>query len=164
MQKADLNKYGTALRTKRAELVAALPSVAALHNQAALGESGGDELDEVQRSMERDLTVRSVDRDTSLLREIRAAVTRLETNSYGICVRCDEEISPKRLQAMPWAAHCLACQDALDRGEGKNLTEEEQNDEIAWEGAVMAAATHGIMQHNRRRNVSGGVVKRRRTA
>jgi hypothetical protein len=28
--------------------------------------------------------------------------------------RCDKEISPKRLQAVPWAAYCVACQDAVD--------------------------------------------------
>ncbi|NWF86050.1 MAG: TraR/DksA C4-type zinc finger protein, partial [Bryobacteraceae bacterium] len=36
---------------------------------------------------------------------------------YGICVECEEPISERRLEALPWALHCIRCQTALDRQE-----------------------------------------------
>jgi DnaK suppressor protein len=35
--------------------------------------------------------------------------------SYGTCLHCEEEISPKRLDAVPWAAYCIRCQEIADR-------------------------------------------------
>ena len=40
---------------------------------------------------------------------VKRALTRIEDGSYGVCVRCDEEISPERLAARPEAALCIAC-------------------------------------------------------
>ena len=41
--------------------------------------------------------------------EVRAALDRLATGTYGACVTCGEEIAPARLAAMPEAAQCIAC-------------------------------------------------------
>ena len=48
-----------------------------------------------------------------LLREISDALHRIETDSYGICMECDEPISGKRLDAVPWARYCVVCQEAI---------------------------------------------------
>jgi DnaK suppressor protein len=48
------------------------------------------------------------------LRRITAALERLNDSSYGICEECGAQISEKRLQAMPFAAYCLECQEALE--------------------------------------------------
>ena len=40
---------------------------------------------------------------------IRAALTRLEDGSYGICASCDTKIAPARLQAVPHTALCVEC-------------------------------------------------------
>ena len=46
--------------------------------------------------------------------------------SFGIFVHCEEEISPKRLAAVPWAPFCIRCQEQADRnnGDGKELFHE----------------------------------------
>src|SRR5215467_3291660 len=41
--------------------------------------------------------------DMKLLREISGALHRIDQETYGICAECDEPISPKRLDAVPWA-------------------------------------------------------------
>lgn len=51
--------------------------------------------------------------DMKLLREIADALHRIETDSYGICLECEEPISQKRLDAVPWARYCVTCQEAL---------------------------------------------------
>lgn len=46
---------------------------------------------------------------TQSLREIQAALARLEAGSYGICERCGEEIAPARLAVLPEAVLCVRC-------------------------------------------------------
>jgi DnaK suppressor protein len=51
--------------------------------------------------------------DMQLLREISDALKRIELGSYGVCPECEEEISTKRLNAVPWARYCVTCQDLV---------------------------------------------------
>ena len=51
--------------------------------------------------------------DTMLLREINDSLARIDEGSYGICSECDEPISKKRLEAIPWARYCISCQEEL---------------------------------------------------
>ena len=51
--------------------------------------------------------------DVRHLREINDALHRIETDQYGICLECEEPISAKRLDAVPWAKYCVACQEAI---------------------------------------------------
>jgi DnaK suppressor protein len=45
---------------------------------------------------------------------IEAALDRLARGEFGICAECEEEIPLKRLQAIPWATHCVPCQELLE--------------------------------------------------
>ena len=45
------------------------------------------------------------------LRLVDEALERMDTGEYGICLRCEGPISAKRLEALPWARYCLACQE-----------------------------------------------------
>ena len=48
-----------------------------------------------------------------LLREIGDALHRLDQGNYGVCLECEEPISPKRLDAVPWARYCVRCQEEI---------------------------------------------------
>jgi DnaK suppressor protein len=113
MNKTELDKYKAMLEAKRAEL-----SSNGLRNRDEIAiEKTPDALDEVQLAGERELAIRNLDREASLLRNVRAALSRVSDGSYGICMHCEEEIKPKRLDAVPWAAFCIRCQEAADRHE-----------------------------------------------
>ena len=51
--------------------------------------------------------------DMKLLREVSDALRRIEKQTYGVCMECEEAISPKRLDAVPWARFCVACQEKI---------------------------------------------------
>jgi DnaK suppressor protein len=51
--------------------------------------------------------------DMKLLREVSDALHRIDVGQYGICMECEEPISPKRLDAVPWAKYCVTCQEAI---------------------------------------------------
>jgi DnaK suppressor protein len=80
-------------------------------------EKAPDALDEVQLAGERELAIRNLDRDSNMLRQIRRALARIADGSYGVCLHCEEDISPKRVNAVPWAAFCIKCQEQVDRHE-----------------------------------------------
>jgi DnaK suppressor protein len=54
--------------------------------------------------------------DRQILQLIRAALQRIEDETYGYCVHCENPIQPKRLEAVPWAGHCIQCQDLMEKG------------------------------------------------
>jgi DnaK suppressor protein len=64
---------------------------------------------------QRDLALR--DRAIQHLAQVDAALARLTEGTFGRCVRCGREIPAERLEALPWAAHCIECQTAIDRGQ-----------------------------------------------
>jgi DnaK suppressor protein len=47
------------------------------------------------------------------LRMIEAALDRLKSGDYGICLACEEPIPAKRLKALPWARYCVDCQESI---------------------------------------------------
>lgn len=113
MAKSELNKYQNVLKAKQTELVQLV------RNRDGIAiEKNPDALDEVQRATERELAMRNLDRDSNLLRNVRGALRRIEEGSFGVCLRCEEDISPKRLAAVPWTAFCIQCQEIADRSQG----------------------------------------------
>jgi DnaK suppressor protein len=112
MTKAELDKFKTFLEARQAELGGALRN----REDIAI-EKTPDALDEVQLAGERELAIRNLDRESNLLRQVRGALARIAEGSYGICMHCEEEISLKRLNAVPQTAFCIKCQEAADRHE-----------------------------------------------
>jgi DnaK suppressor protein len=51
--------------------------------------------------------------DMKLLREVSDALQRLAHGHYGVCMECEEPISVKRLEAVPWARYCVKCQEGI---------------------------------------------------
>ncbi len=78
-------------------------------------EKSADQMDEIQSASERELAIRNVDRESGLLREVKAAMRRIQDGTFGTCMECESAISPKRLTAVPWAPRCIRCQEATDR-------------------------------------------------
>ena len=112
MNKTELDKYKKILEAKQAELVKGLRN-----RDDIVIEKAPDALDEVQLAGERELAIRNLDRGSSLLRQVRLALARIADGAYGECLHCEEEIKPKRLDAVPWTPYCISCQEAADRHE-----------------------------------------------
>jgi DnaK suppressor protein len=112
LTQADTQRFTSLLRAKQAELSGSLRN----RDEIAV-ENVPDPLDQVQLMGERELALRNLDRDSSALRQIDRALSRIARGIYGECQHCEEAISPKRMAAVPWAAFCVACQEKIDRRE-----------------------------------------------
>ena len=115
MTKNEINKFKEILEKRQAELSEVL------RNREGIAiEKSPDALDEVQRAGERELAIRNLDRESNLLRNVRGGLRRIKDGSFGTCLHCEEEISPRRLNAVPWTAYCITCQEMADRNRDEN--------------------------------------------
>ena len=71
------------------------------------------EEDQAQLSHDEFISLRLNSLDYVQLRMIEEALDRIEAGDYGVCLGCEEPIPAKRLQAVPWAKYCVACQQEL---------------------------------------------------
>jgi DnaK suppressor protein len=115
--KADqLKQYRKQLVDKRAELLARVQEArSSEHSQEK--EGAPDLGDRALETMSRDLLYQLSIGERDIVRRIDAALERLEAGTYGTCVHCGETVQKGRLHAVPWARHCIDCQELQDRGE-----------------------------------------------
>jgi DnaK suppressor protein len=78
------------------------------------------EEDQAQVSHDEFIALRLNGLDYAQLRLVEEALDRLDNGDYGVCLGCGEPISAKRLHVLPWARHCVKCQEELA------LTEQEE--------------------------------------
>jgi DnaK suppressor protein len=81
--------------------------------------ASADPTDTTQQTTEREMATRELSRNASLIRDLRAALSRVADGTYGLCIDCEEPIAPRRLAAVPWAARCLSCQEIAETGGGE---------------------------------------------
>ncbi len=68
-----------------------------------------DPTDRASLESDRNFMLRIRDREHKLIKKIKKALARIETDTFGICEKCGEEITVKRLKARPVTAHCIDC-------------------------------------------------------
>lgn len=109
MKEADADKYKTVLMAKREDIMAKS------HRREDLWiVQSNEQIETVQLAGQREFAARALERERESLIQIGAALRRIEEGEFGICLDCEESISPKRLAAVPWAVCCLHCQESRD--------------------------------------------------
>jgi RNA polymerase-binding protein DksA len=99
------------LRDERARLAGELGEAIQAPDQMTYGSQAAAATQVFEQ--QRDLALR--DRSSQQLELVDAALARLDDGTFGTCVRCGKPIAPARLEALPWAAHCIDCQAIVDR-------------------------------------------------
>jgi DnaK suppressor protein len=120
MERAEMERFKGILHTLRNEV-----SQPGRKRDEIVVENAPDTLDRVQGAAERDLAIRQIESDFSRLQSVKLALARIDDGTYGTCLMCEEEISPKRLRAVPWASYCIRCQEIADREQQSGSEEEE---------------------------------------
>jgi DnaK suppressor protein len=84
-------------------------------------ERSADLFEEIQSKSEREVAVTGLNRQTAVRRSVELALIRTNDGSFGACTHCEQEISRRRLEAVPWTPFCIRCQEAADRGDERVL-------------------------------------------
>ena len=104
----------TTLHNKRSELARVIRA----QSSQLIVDGGEHELvDRIQGMSRREEAVTFMDAFTRTLAAVDSALLAMKDGSYGSCAECGEAISSRRLEAIPWAANCIRCQEAIDRHE-----------------------------------------------
>ena len=112
MTKYDIDIFKAILEAKQADASRTLRN-----REGIIVEKSADDLDEIERAVSRDIAIQNLDRESRMLRDIRNTLQRIDQDTFGSCLHCEQEISLRRLKAVPWAQQCLRCQEAADRGD-----------------------------------------------
>ena len=112
MNEADVDKCKTLLMFKREEIVGK-----SRRREDLWIVQSNEQIETVQLAGQREFAARTLEREAKSLIQIGAALKRIDDGEFGICLDCEEPISPKRLAAVPWAAYCLHCQEMHDAQE-----------------------------------------------
>ena len=122
----DLNKMKIRLEAKRAELQQSIADLTEAHPEPVgpIEVSEGPQefedvaVDFLETQQEQSILVNQ----QALLTEVEEALKRIENGTYGKCVDCGRPIPEERLEAIPWAARDVKCEEQLER---RNLGDEE---------------------------------------
>ncbi len=112
MRRTDLASFREVLQAKQAELS---------HNSRALEsiaiERSADALEEAQYKSAREVAIAGLNRESSVRRDVAMALLRIQNGTFGVCMHCDNDISRRRLEAVPWTSLCIRCREAADLGD-----------------------------------------------
>lgn len=115
MDKRKAKTYQDKLAERRVALVGQVQAAEA-YSRERDAEATQDPADMAANAYTKELLMSMSTNDRQLLDSIDAALARISDGAYGKCINCGEPILEKRLEAVPWARHCLRCQDMIERG------------------------------------------------
>jgi DnaK suppressor protein len=114
--KIDIKAMRKQLQAKRKEVMEGVSRAREMGSVET--ESGAPDIaDRATSAFQREFSFSLSENEGKMLKMIDEALARLEIGKYGLCVHCEQPIEKQRLQAVPWARHCIACQELQDRGE-----------------------------------------------
>lgn len=110
LSRLEISRYKALLEKKYAELTRFLP-----RRSNIVADRMPDLIDEAILSSDREVEARALDANSILLREVIAALRRIQSGDYGTCAGCGQQISANRLDAVPWTPFCIRCQEELEQ-------------------------------------------------
>jgi len=115
MDKKKADYYKKRLLDKQEELLR-LVTKSEQDGREADEEATQDIADKAANSYTKEFLFHQSDENRRVLQLVNEAFERMKEGAYGQCVACQEEVQQKRLDAVPWARHCIECQEKQDKG------------------------------------------------
>jgi DnaK suppressor protein len=116
LNKKDLKRFKTLLEESKHQLLVSAKKT--LSEESSFDTDDlPDEIDQASSEYAQSMVFRLRDREKFLLAKIEGALARIETGTFGICEKCEEEISAKRLEARPVTTLCIRCKEEQEQKE-----------------------------------------------
>jgi len=112
MTNRELAKFEEILRAKQVEIASSRRGL-----DSIVIERSADQIEEAQYKSARELAVANLSRESTLRQGVAMGLLRIQDGTFGTCVHCGDDISRRRLEAVPWTPFCIRCQEAADLGE-----------------------------------------------
>ena len=115
MDRKKMDTYRKRLLDKQEELLR-MVSKSDQDGREADEEGTQDLADKAANAYTKEFLFHQSNDNRQLLTLVSEALDRIKSGSYGVCQVCEQEVQAKRLDAVPWARHCIECQEKEDRG------------------------------------------------
>jgi DnaK suppressor protein len=115
MDKKRLEYYKKKLQTRREELIKTIARTEE-EGRTADDDPTVDLADKAANSYTKEFLFGQTNVDRTLLALVDGALLRIKNGMYGVCGECEEELQQKRLEAVPWARHCVSCAEKHEQG------------------------------------------------
>ncbi len=115
MDKRRLGHYRKRLLERQQQLID-IVSKTEQDGREADEEPAQDLADKASNSYTKEFLFKKSNDDRFILHLIEEALQRMQDGEYGICVACGGDMQQKRLEAVPWARHCIGCQEKQEQG------------------------------------------------
>ena len=113
MTTAKLEKLKQRLLEKRRALLSGVKERSATSME---GNDGIQDIaDQASTAYTKEFLLSIGDAERRLLRQVDAALEKIRSGTYGRCEKCGNEIGEKRLEALPFARYCIACQEEEEK-------------------------------------------------
>jgi len=124
MDKQKVEHYRKLLEARRLNLRASVARTEEDGRAAQDTDSAQDIADRASGSYQKEFLFARSNNDRQFLQMVEHALSNITEGSYGECEQCGNEINERRLDAVPWARHCIACQEKQERGELEQQAQE----------------------------------------
>lgn len=115
MDKKKMELYRKRLHEKQEQLLR-LVSKSDQDGREADEEGTQDIADKAANAYTKEFLFHQSNDNRQILTLVDEALERIKSGAYGTCVECQDEVQTKRLDAVPWARHCIECQAKQDQG------------------------------------------------
>jgi DnaK suppressor protein len=115
MDKKKLKQYEARLLEERNALLGMVERTEDYGREADRDVSQ-DPADKASNSYTKELLFSQSTTERNRLRLIEEALNRISEGTFGECINCGDEITAKRLDAIPWTPHCIRCQELVEQG------------------------------------------------
>ncbi len=114
MEVAELAETREHLLQLRAEVLA--ESERAYAASQSLGKDGVPDIGDMSsNSYHQEVLMNLSETQRSRVRDIDAAIERMDKGVYGLCMRCEEEISARRMEVRPFSRYCVDCKAEVEK-------------------------------------------------
>ncbi len=107
MKKKDIDYFKNFLNERLEELLSHADNT--VSGMTTPKENFPDPTDRASLEADRNFMLRIRDRENKLIKKIKKALNRIENGTFGVCEKCGEDISVKRLKARPVTTLCIDC-------------------------------------------------------
>lgn len=115
MDKRTVGQYRKQLLVKQEEILR-MVARSEQDGREADNEITQDLADRAANSYTKEFLFHQSDDNRRILQLVQDALRRTDEGSYGLCVECQQDVQRKRLDAVPWARHCIECQEKQEKG------------------------------------------------
>ncbi len=117
MDKEQIEHFKNLLETRRKNLRESVARTEEDGRAAQATDSAQDIADRASSSYQKEFLFARSNSDRQFLQMVEHALSNIAEGTYGECEQCGNAINDRRLEAVPWARHCIGCQEKLERGE-----------------------------------------------